>query len=572
MRVSIRHLKDFSKSNTTLVSIFLVTVSLAVVAKVIMISYGLPFQIHVDEATVLKNPFKLLLNYASGNFSQSTTLLNWITLAFFGFIFLVGLLTGRWHSIGEFQSFLITDSPDLILWARILSGIISLAASLILIRLVLKITSDLWLRTLFIVMVLFNPIELNSVNWMKYEAISYFMTAILIYYAHSYFFLENKRHKAVLYILLFVGLSVRIELIAMLIGVLIFDFAQNLNQIKSFLFSIFKPSAIGIFIYLIVTLYPVKILYNYLAEAPKETLTTSKTFESAIFADLNWDSILFGISNSDYYLYASFALLGPVVMIAFFISIFRKRQRFIILPFVILAFFLIIYPVKNTHYLMNASIFLLIGSFLTIESWGIKRMKYSFGAISAAWVFSFCVSQIILASGTGDLRIKAREYVLASSNADDTIYVEGIFSQIQDKPKRYRLKSEAAKLIGSTGLSNEYFANTLNDFDTRAIITVSEYDPFAETPFNKMFNNNYDTALLLLHRPKYYIRVTPAIIKHPNRKADFCDFIETKFEKIISFHYDFRDPRLFYSNIYYFHHVDIFKIKPLAGPHTVLSN
>jgi hypothetical protein len=546
-----------------------IAVLCAVAIKCQMIRYGLPYQIHVDESIILKDPFKIALMYMQGNFSQSTNLYNWLIMGSFAIIFCFGLITGRWSGFEQFKTFLIADSPDLLLYGRTLSMVLSAAACGILVYLVLKATKNFWLRVLFIAMIVFNPVEMNSVNWVKFDALAYLAYAVILLLSYDYFFLGDVAKRKVLYVALIISLSVRIELISYLAGFLFWDLVLHRSQLNSFLRSAVKPIGIGLAVYFLVTLSPLTYVYNSFAQPATGNLVTSPTFESAISSKLNVGSILYGLSESRFYVVAILALLGPVLPVIFLLNIRDRRAWYLYPPFLIMAFFLLIFPVKGTHYLLNISVLVIFGSLLFCEFNTSKKAAVMLSLVSVIWLASFAVDQLYLIL-RGDARIQARNYLMSVTNPSDTLYVDGVFSQIPDKPQRYRLKAEASRMIGSTGLSNDYFASTLSDDATRAIITVSSYEPFANTLYNRIFNNFFDTAQMRKEHPSRYVFVGPRYCierfeegEQYGSEARFYRSVEQLYEKDTVFSYPSFDPRLRYATTYYFRPVVIYKPKLL---------
>jgi hypothetical protein len=424
-------------------------------------------------------------------------------------------------------------------------------ANLVSLKLVFKNIPQTVPRILFAGMILFNPIELNSVNWIKYEAIVYLFTVINLYLAEEYFLQGNKSWRSYIYIFSILSVSVRIELVVFFLGFLIADVYQHKAQKYTFFRSLIRPILFGLIGFALITLYPLK----FLVAQPADHLLTSKAYETAILNDLSLASIIRGIKKTGYYIQAMLALLGPIA-ISFLGIFFFKKYRYIAISFMLLTIVLIVYPIKNIHYLMAISVIVLYG-FIQLSQQLSQQIFKILVLISFFWCISFSLEQVFLIARVGDLRMPATEYVLGTTEKTDTIYVEGIFSQIRDKPARYRIKVDAAKEIGSTGKSNEYLAGIVGEEGTRTVITVSDFEPFAGTRYMNAFNNKYDSTLLKEQNPDIYIIVRRVnLSKYPDEP--FYQFLLKHYTETKSFQYTLVDPRLKYTNFYYFHNVYIY--------------
>jgi hypothetical protein len=232
-----------------------------------------------------------------------------------------------------------------------------------------------------------------------------------------------------------------------------------------------------------------------------------------------------------------------------------------------MVFFIVIFPSKGTHYLLNISvisIFIFIHFINQITS---LRWQSILIFSTLIWIGSFSVIQVAVLESVGDVRIKAADYLLKKTTPNDYIYFEGIFSQIQDKPKRYAIKAEAARASGSTGLSNDYFATHLSDNSTRFMKEVTDYDPFLNTKYQGWFNNSFDFDSLKKDAPKYYVTVGQYYRQTELNQADyffkhitFYDSLRNHSSREITFDYPHLDPRWRFATSYYFRPVVIYKL------------
>lgn len=538
------------------------------VFKAIYISFGLPYTTHADETTILRDPLKLLLSYSHGDFSMSTNLYNWVILGWLFLVFITGLIFGRWSNLDGFQEYLIAEPSYSLLDGRILSLCFGVIAAWFLIRLICKITTDYRWRWLLSVMVLFNPIEVNAVNWIKFDAPAYLAYVLLIYWGYGYFIEQRGVSKTFFYVISFIAASVRIEVVAYLMGFLMYDFFifSSHQPFRSRFVGFIKPIAIGIAVYSIITLLPLTFIYKLLHQDATSYLATTPTFEDAILSKMPGFSYLGqALLYSDYYIKCLLVLMGPMLLYFFFRHMAKLRVSFLLFPFIITVLVLLVFPIKSVHYLLNVSLLICVGSAIFLAQ-SPSRVNFFFTVLSVAWTFSFCLSQAYVFQTVKDVRLEVRDYLFSHTQPSDLIYVEGSFSQIYDKRDRYRLKVDAAHAIGSTGLSNEYLANHLDDRFTRRILEVTDWEYFANTPYVNTFGNNYDTARLLQDMPLYYVLVTHIsedrqFVRKDKFKAflPFYNIVKQNYHIEREFSYPQFDPRLRYVNYYYLNEVVLYR-------------
>ncbi len=557
-----------NRNNLLLIFVF---VFCLVYTKWIIIHYGLPYTTHVDETTILRDPFKNIIEYGQGDFSRPTNLFNWIFIGYSGFVFIVGLITGAWSGLEDFKLFLISGSGDVLLIGRLLSLIVSTIGSIILLRLIFKITDLFHLRVIFSLIVLFNPIEWNSTNWIKFDPYSYLLYAMILNVAYDYFVLEKDKSRSWLFLVVSIGVALRIEIIAYLIGFFIYDFffhrsnEQFLSKVKFYTITL----GLGALLYSAITFLPLTILFNTFHQVPvAKDLTMSPTFEEAIATKIpGYASLLQSVFNSKFYLTAILALMGPLVPLFFILNIKNRSTRFIYAPFLVTVVVLLIFPIKEVHYLLNVSILLVVGALLYLNKLADQRRVVILAVLSLIWTISYCLNFLVIINH-GDVRLSAREYLLEKTKPNDVILIEGIFADIYDSPARNMLRSEAARFIGSTGLSSEYLSRHTKVDETRQIIEVSTYQPFKDTPYEDIFSISYDTVAVKRAHPKYFVYAARssqhlAFQRHVSyaTHSSFFSFIERNASLEASFLYPDADRRLLYSNFYYFHPVLVYKFR-----------
>jgi hypothetical protein len=531
--------------------------------KWLMINYGLPYQTHVDEMTVLTDPFKKLLLYAQGDFSVPTNLFNWLMVVWYGIVFVIGLIGGAWSGFADFKLFLLSSSGELLLTGRLFSVVASVAGAIIITKLIFRITKNTLERILFALIFVFNPAEIIGSNLVKYEGIAYLFYAAILYLGYGYFVEREKNRRYILYLLLFLALSLRVEMIAYLAGFAIYDFFVE-ERTTPFIRRIgvfFKPFAYGVILYCVITLYPLALVYKVTYPNATQQLTVSPTYEEAIVTKFPSAGYLFStMLDSSFYLQGFLAIMGPLALLFFVLSLKRRDTHFLYIPFVITFFALAIFPVKNAYYMLNSSVIILL-AFAIYVSKEIRSVKWRYicTSVTLLWILSFSVPHFFTLWYYKDSRIRARDYLLKKTSPEDYIYTEGVFTSIYDKPARYILRSEASKLAGGTGLSSELIASRVTDNESRYIMTVSEWEPFDGTAFENVFNNYYDTSLLAAQRPKFYLYIpdfcTDLDFSENNpRFRQFKNFyanMKLKYEPDTVFSYPVRDNRLRFANGYF---------------------
>lgn len=541
------------------------TISMAcilVVLKWNFIHYGMPYMTHVDESMIATDPLKIILRYSAGDFSISTNLYNWMLLVWTGCVFVAGLVSGRWSGFDEFRTVLVAAPEDVVFWGRLLSLILTVAASVILIRLVCTLTSNNPMRWLLSLLILCNPLELNAVNWVKFDSAAYLMYAILISLGYRYFIRGEERLRWWMYLALYSGVSVRIEMVVYLGGFLLADVIRYYRTgFVSLIQRLALPQVAGLAIYLVVTLMPLTFLYR--PSANDAVLTTSPTFQQAIWEKLpSWQHLKAVLSSSDYYLYCVLLFQGPLLLY-FLRKTVGDRIWYILIPFVLNVIAICVFPVRLVHYLLSVSVLIIAGA-LFFLSHGVNRTKIIFASVALVWSGSFFVYESYLLIAYGDVRLVARDYLLDHTGPDETIYIDGIFANVHDKRSRYALRAKASKVSGSTGLSNAYFAEHLDDRETRVITQVSNWEPFEGTPYARVFNNLYDTAMLRRDNPTYYVYVVPTAwprldaMAHSER-GDFYTAVLRGYHLEKEFDYPFPASKLIYTNRYYFHRVSVYR-------------
>ena len=203
--------------------------------------FGEPYHFHPDELSILKRPLKLLSLYSNGDFTNSMSLFMWVQTVWYGFCFFIGQILNYWTDLESFKDSIILESWNILFLFRTLSIIITFAGHLILLKLLRKFTANNYYFILISSIVLLNPITISSTFWVKYEAISYLTFCLILYYSFQHFiFKGNVRNK--LYLILFIALTVRIELSVFVLSILYFDYKNYHTNIYDYLNKNYKIS------------------------------------------------------------------------------------------------------------------------------------------------------------------------------------------------------------------------------------------------------------------------------------------------------------------------------------------
>ena len=111
---------------------------------------------------------------------------------------------------------------------------------------------------------MFNPFELISNTWIKYDPYVYLMISIILYNMYFYMVLENFGFRKRLYFLIFIGLAVRIDLIIALVALVMYDIAKlSSANIISYVHKNWVLLFKGVLIFLLITLEPLRYWYNW---------------------------------------------------------------------------------------------------------------------------------------------------------------------------------------------------------------------------------------------------------------------------------------------------------------------
>ena len=525
-----------------------------IILRVTLLKFGLPFILHPDEVYIIKDPFKLANNYSNFIFNNPLNITYYFHLIWYGILFILGYVFSFWNGLQEFKGQLAIESPIIIIWGRLLSLILSVTANVVLFSLIKKISSIKFIQWIFLLTIMFNPFELISNTWIKYDPYVYLMISIILYNMYVYMVLENFGFRKRLYFLIFIGLAVRIDLIIALVALVMYDIAKlSSANIISYVHKNWVLLFKGVLIFLLITLEPLRYWYNWnnlKLEGNKIVKPFWEVILSKIFTN-NLDTSLekLFVMNSYVYIIQFFLFcLGPLSFYFFFISVWkRKKIRPFFTMFVINSIILLIFPLNSAHYFLINSIIVIVIVFYEITHYDLKKSRY-FLIINAIWITSISIVLYFTVVITNDPRIEARNFLLGITNYEDLIGVENMINPGMCIPldeKKSVLKSKAMfvrETLKGSGLTFDIKAERVNDKNARKLIGIC---------------NNYDWGIEGVNR-KWYIRkediqsINQAGLDYfvttrnydNNLNSNYKDFLKKKFTLIAKFEPFIFDPRV----------------------------
>jgi len=494
--------------------------------KLSLIDYGLPYLFHPDEVYIYKTPFKIGLEYKALNFSSTTNLLFWLLPLWYLVGFLVGLVTGHFSGWQSFEQALIIESPFILFWGRMLSVAVSLAASYFLIRLWYRIAGDKVVKWCGVLIILCNPVEWVSNQWIKFDPYCYLILALLIYISYEYFFEKREKRRFLLYAVASLATALRIDLVVLLVVFLAADFLIGRASVTA----VVKTFAAGMLVYLTITFTPMVILFKMFSHTP--VVKTGTSFEEAIVTKYN--DLLFSGKlvdtvwlNAKYYLIQIAGLIYLPYAFVFFLStrVGGLRSRLIFYSSMALALFLPIlpFPYFAPHYFLLPAVIATVMVLLVLDT--LSRVKPVVAhALSYCCVLYF-VSQIaqVLAWEKlhEDTRVRSRDFLLSRTVGKDVIALEGYlnpgyYPPLDECSDVLNAKAEIVRRFDmGSGEGFRLKAIHADSVHCRAVLEISFSDRFENKPGNKEWINRYDPVLLALQKPLYvaslidYFKVAP---------------------------------------------------------------
>jgi hypothetical protein len=550
------------KKNDLYYLLLLLIVSCAI--KVIMIQYALPFETHVDETGIIKDPLKIIMQYKEGSFQTSTNLFNHLLVFWHGITFVFGLLTGHWNNISEYLDKLSVDDASVILSFRIFVMLLTLLGTFMWLKLFKKILPSGFANT-FVIPLLFilNPVEINTNNYVKFDGISFLFYALEFYYGYSYFIEKKQKLRKYIYLITFLSMAVRIENIAFLIGYSLMDFGKCYRyDFKKYLNKEWiRTVALSIFLYSILTLN----FLNLFKVKQSASYTSIKTFEEGIIS-----LVRFSEMSYSYYLKLFLALFTPVFLLLIFlhfkgykIAEVKNKFYFLVIPFLIVTLLLTLVEEKNVHYYLASSCFIVFTGLATVPYIKSKLLRNGILLFLLIYFATFDIQELYLVSIPPPNK-EVREYILNHTNLQDTLVFYGISDlRILNTPKTIAEQIKALEETGgSTGIG---LRNMLKSVSRDSSESRNFY--IGVTDFFWM-NSKYKNKWLIGRDSVRLRELAPAYIiiferLNQSHKTDLpaYPYINRNYYSVYNKSYDFADSRLNYKNFYYFHSATIYKRK-----------
>lgn len=507
-----------TRENMIVAAILLVTLLL----KLSLVDYGMPYLFHPDEPYIFKDPFKLLFKYSNRDFSSPTNLLFWIITAWYALYFLFGVGIGKINGLDHLHQLLAAEDESIIFHGRLLSVIFSLAGSFFILRILKHRFPNPIILFLSGLVVIFNPIEIISNNWIKFDPAAYCCIAFLLSRTYFYLIAPSPKKRNVLYVLAIVALTIRVDLISFLAAFAIFDLRSGLRSEKPMPFTLNRAKAVctGIAIYLCITLLPLVLLIGD-KFSTGNTVPVAPTFEGAMVTKYLQNaspSVILGIisNNASYYILSCTLLtFGPLVFYSLFArlnhEILGQFRRLVRTVLIILFIPISLFAYYAPHYFQLSALALLVIHLVHISTIKSTRRQAIMLLINLLFAASLTFQIIYAIHAFPDTRLQSRQYLLAHSGKNDLIAVEkylneGQFPPIGECPDVLKEKLTATRNY-SLG-TGETFRARLASMDTRAcrrILEISAPKRFAGTPYENKWAIDYDSALLIAKNPRYLV-------------------------------------------------------------------
>jgi len=547
-----------------------------------IITYGLPYSLHPDESYIFKDPIKTIFNYFNLDFSTPMSLYSWCLSAWYGILFIIGKIVGKWHSFEEYKHLIILESGIILFWGRLLSVIILSFSNHIIIKLIKRFNAKESTKILVLLTFVFNPVLLASVYWIKFDITTYFSSCFLLYYFYQFFIERNYTKRKYLYFFCVVFISIRVELICFLVTLIVFDFISSKKEKHSFFDRVLFSSIIkGLIVFCVITLYPLYILNqlkgNVIDPMPLAcTKTFEKSISTGIINSIKSGSIFISIlSNIYFYFSLAISSLGTILLLAvlFLIKRFRLFLKFegSFSPFLFIYFhislfsvFILFFPYHATHYFLSISFLLLALSAIFLLNSKQNKLRTIFCYLNLFFVISLSGAFFAYVMTYKDPRLSAKEYLLKTTTKADllaieTISMNGYHPLIDECPDVLREKSNAVKKTKKgTGLYTD-LKSKQDSLNCRKILDIFTDDYYTGTDGEGKWINNYNITEFIKAAPEFYITtrdLNPDFLSP--HVADFYQTVKSKYVISNSFIFNSFDFRLnfllktepYFKNVY----------------------
>jgi hypothetical protein len=521
--------------------------------KLPIVAYGLPAEFNADEATILKDPFRLAYLYAHGQFPQSTNLFLWVLQVWYGVLYIGGRLFGAWGALGQFRESIAAESPGVVLWGRLFGVLASACAVYILAVLVARRVPRWPERLLILGTLAVNPVDLVASPWLKYDGAAALVNAILVAAFVRYLDSNERRDRRWLYFLALAAVSFRIDFIVYPIVVILHDAVARRPWRD-----VAAAAAAGIVTYAVVTLRPVAMVYQVVtAGGANPELNVETPFEGHILerllADIASGALSASVVSAIGFYGALSAALGVPLLVICAGSIARDtRARWLLMVVAVALGPLLLSSAQSTRYWLSPSVCLLLAAGLAVGADLPKRLQLA--VLSAVFLVcaSLTVETLVHLRTQLDSRVRAGEYLIGRSTRADIIMVEGYLNpgyhaEISECPDELRRKAVATQeaRVG-TGETFLQWARRAEGVECRRILEVANRDRFAGSSYAGRWINTYDVASLEAMAPLPTFFTTAAAYERfagPNRPA-FIDWVDRRYGLAGVFEPEYREPRL----------------------------
>ncbi|MEM6628528.1 MAG: hypothetical protein AAF694_02600 [Bacteroidota bacterium] len=525
---------------------------------------GYPFIVHWDEELVFRRPFRRAFQYLSGDFSSPTNLFDVLLLVWYTLGYVLGRMLGLWADFNGFRDQLILESGALLVWGRMLAvGYITIGNCLIH-RFFSMLTSKQSKALLASLCIVFNPFLYPSLVLIKFDALVYLFTCILLINSFKYFKYKQSDHRLRVYFWGFLSLSLRVELLLFIGITAAFDtWEWSRSRLQHPIRPLLKPITWGLGLSLAFTLYPVSFLYRKLY--PNQTLGLASkmsygenivdrilsNFQDPTFLETIWQALTF---------YGELLLssLGPFILILFVVSIFKQPQsRGYLIHLGAFGCILGVFGVRLVHYAVTPSMILLfIGLQYSLQ--GNSKWKTVLQVATFLYVSTLTVHYMFLLHSTKAPAVQTHSFLLNQTTPKDLIAIETL-SGAAFHPHltecRALEKIEVAKQVspyGGSELEILLRADAINP--CRKQIDICEINYLDKNPdLSNEFVNTYDTSQLETLKPKWFVTTHPLNPKYPTtpKMKSFFAYIKSGYEADTLFgeHTGIIDPRVKKINI-----------------------
>ena len=538
--------------------------TLTVLLGLIVACEGFPFMVHWDEELVFNRPFQRLYQYLQGDFSSSTNIFDLLMLLWYGLGYLLGKAIGLWQEFDQFKEQLILQEGLILVWGRLLSAIYVATGNCIIylqLKPIYATKKGLWLAGLGLV---FNPILFPSLFLIKFDALVYLLSCLLLVNCYQYVVLRNSSARKTIYFLGLFSLFLRADLFLWCALVILWDVKTWWEgKLQSPMKEISRPGMLALSLGFLLTLLPFNLIYSILFPQPSVGLTMSLSYGANIF-----QRIVLNVQKEEYlqlmfdtgHFYGGIILtiLGPIIPIVFFTILFREsKTRFFGLHLAIFLGILLFFGVKYIHYSVTPIICMLSLSLFSLPSlfpnWYRTILICLF-----LYFLSLSVPYLLFLVDEEHPALAARSFLLENSTDKELLAIEtlsGAAGHPHLIPCRIEERMQAALKLsrfGGTELKIRQKRGATNP--CRRQIDICEVNYLSSNPKQSSeFVNTYDPSHLEKLSPSWLVTQHPLRPNYPSSLEidSFFQYAKAHYELDTLFHKNegIIDPRIQMINI-----------------------